>query len=261
LRYFGADLVFEWFEEYTLLDRYARGTSPVRRHLSYANVAATLALILSMSGGALAASRYLINSTKQINPVVLKALRGNTGPSGARGAKGQAGVQGIPGEPGGRGPRGERGVRGERGEPGEPSPAAEGGAVGYSAFFSGPAPVPTSLFAIGYKTLPAGHYIVSAKIQVSAQSAKAGAIAIHCVLSDEGTTLDQSYWYGSLTYAEGNQFDPYLSVISIPLDGALTTVAQSKVGIECQRSENSAEAEPVSSAQAEIDAVQTSANR
>ena len=34
-----------------------------RKHLSYANVAATLALILVMSGGALAASHYLITST------------------------------------------------------------------------------------------------------------------------------------------------------------------------------------------------------
>jgi hypothetical protein len=35
-----------------------------------------------MSGGALAAKRYLINSTKQINPKVLKALKGNVGPWG-----------------------------------------------------------------------------------------------------------------------------------------------------------------------------------
>lgn len=50
----------------------------MRRHISYANVAATLALVLSMSGGALAASHYLINSTKQINPKVLKTLTNDT---------------------------------------------------------------------------------------------------------------------------------------------------------------------------------------
>ena len=43
----------------------------MRRHLSYANVATTLALGLAMSGGALAAGHYLINSSKQINPKVL----------------------------------------------------------------------------------------------------------------------------------------------------------------------------------------------
>jgi hypothetical protein len=46
----------------------------MRRHLTYANVAATLALVFSMSGGALAAKHYLIDSTKQISPKVLKSL-------------------------------------------------------------------------------------------------------------------------------------------------------------------------------------------
>ena len=39
-----------------------------RTRLTYANVAATLALVFSMTGGALAAKHYLINSTRQINP-------------------------------------------------------------------------------------------------------------------------------------------------------------------------------------------------
>ncbi len=46
----------------------------VRRHLTYANVAATLALVFSMSAGALAASHYLITSTSQIKPNVRRAL-------------------------------------------------------------------------------------------------------------------------------------------------------------------------------------------
>src|SRR5439155_26711594 len=45
------------------------------RRLNYANVTATLALFFAMSGGALAAHHYLLNSTKQINPKVLKAFR------------------------------------------------------------------------------------------------------------------------------------------------------------------------------------------
>ena len=46
-----------------------------RKRLTYANVAATLALVFSMTGGALAAKHYLINSTRQINPKVLKKLK------------------------------------------------------------------------------------------------------------------------------------------------------------------------------------------
>lgn len=46
----------------------------LRRKLSYANVTATLALLFAMSGGALAAKHYLLNSTSQVNPRVLHSL-------------------------------------------------------------------------------------------------------------------------------------------------------------------------------------------
>jgi hypothetical protein len=47
----------------------------MRKHLSYANVVATFALLFAMSGGALAAKHYLLNSVSQINPRVLSKLR------------------------------------------------------------------------------------------------------------------------------------------------------------------------------------------
>jgi hypothetical protein len=72
----------------------------MRRRLSYANVTATLALVFAMSGGALAANHYLINSTKQINPKVLKKLKGNTGKTGAAGANGATGATGATGPTG-----------------------------------------------------------------------------------------------------------------------------------------------------------------
>jgi hypothetical protein len=78
----------------------------LRRHLSYANVVATLALVFAMSGGALAASHYLINSTKQINPKVLKKLKGNTGKTGSTGLRGQSGATGPQGAQGNQGPAG-----------------------------------------------------------------------------------------------------------------------------------------------------------
>ncbi len=83
----------------------------MRRRITYANVVATLALVLAMSGGAVAASHYLINSTKQIKPSVLKKLRGNRGLRGYDGATGAIGPQGATGPEGKRGPKGE-------GEPG-----------------------------------------------------------------------------------------------------------------------------------------------
>ena len=72
----------------------------MHKRLNYANLTATLALFFAMSGGALAAKHYLLNSTKQINPKVLKALKGKTATAGAPGATGPAGATGA--APGGR---------------------------------------------------------------------------------------------------------------------------------------------------------------
>ena len=62
--------------------------------MTYANVAATLALVFAMSGGAPAANHYLITSTNQISPKVLKELkkagaRRHDRPRGARRAAGE----------------------------------------------------------------------------------------------------------------------------------------------------------------------------
>jgi Collagen triple helix repeat (20 copies). len=107
----------------------------IRRHLSYANIAATLALLFAMSGGALAAKHYLINSTKQINPKVLKKLKGNRGKTGLTGLRGATGVTGAKGA---TGPQGSRGTDGSKGADGLsalsvlPSGQTESGIYSYS---------------------------------------------------------------------------------------------------------------------------------
>ena len=81
----------------------------MRKRLNYANVTATVALFFAMTGGAFAAKHYLINSTKQINPKVLKKLKGNRGPvgkTGKEGAPGKAGTSGQQGAQGAQGPPG-----------------------------------------------------------------------------------------------------------------------------------------------------------
>ena len=87
----------------------------LRRHMSYANVVATFALVFAMSGGALAASKYLITSSKQIKPSVLASLKGKAGANGAQGA---AGAQGAQGPAGATGPKGENGTAGANGTAG-----------------------------------------------------------------------------------------------------------------------------------------------
>jgi Collagen triple helix repeat (20 copies) len=104
----------------------------IRKRLTYGNVAMTVALVFAMSGGAFAAGKFLITSTKQIKPSVLAQLKGKAGASGASGAQGPAGPSGpqgpagaagakgetgAPGTPGAKGEKGEKGSKGEKGEP------------------------------------------------------------------------------------------------------------------------------------------------
>ena len=98
-----------------------------RMHLSPTTVIATLALVFAMTGGAYAAKKYLITSTKQISPSVFKALQGKAGPAGSAGAQGAQGPAGAKGETGPAGPagigaegkRGEQGIQGNDGKKGE----------------------------------------------------------------------------------------------------------------------------------------------
>ncbi len=54
----------------------------ITRHVSASGVLAVIALVFAMTGGAYAAKRYLITSTAQISPKVLKTLKGKPGPAG-----------------------------------------------------------------------------------------------------------------------------------------------------------------------------------
>jgi hypothetical protein len=88
----------------------------IRNRLTYANVTMTLALIFAMTGGAYAASKILITSTKQIKPSVLKQLQGKAGPVGTQGTAGPTGPQGPAGKDGVNGKDGASGTSGANGE-------------------------------------------------------------------------------------------------------------------------------------------------
>ncbi len=111
-----------------------------------------MALVFALSGGAVAATHYLINSTSQINPKVLRQLRGARGPEGVVGPagsegrpgkeglpgfEGKAGLEGKMGQEGKRGVEGKTGQEGKRGREGpegkEGPPGQEGGSGGEPA--------------------------------------------------------------------------------------------------------------------------------
>lgn len=110
----------------------------VRRHVTPAGVIAVFALVFAMTGGAYAAKRYLITSTSQISPKVLKSLKGAagkngsngvagangaTGPAGPTGPGGGTGAAGAQGSQGSAGTAGLKGEKGEKGDTGSPWPA------------------------------------------------------------------------------------------------------------------------------------------
>jgi hypothetical protein len=125
--------------------------------MTYANVVATLALFLALGGGAYAAIALPANSVgarqlkkRAVTPAKLsrssRALlkKGRRGPTGPRGATGAAGTAGIPGPTG-------------------PSDVYAAG----TAFL---ASLPASVTSLGDTTVPAGSYLLEAKVTLDASS-------------------------------------------------------------------------------------------
>jgi hypothetical protein len=108
--------------------------SRIRRRMTWANVAMTLALVFAMSGGAFAAKKYLITSTKQISPKALAQLKGAKGAAGERGPQGPQGEKGANGS---NGTNGTPGAKGETGPAGSTGPAGKDGTNASSKSFTG----------------------------------------------------------------------------------------------------------------------------
>jgi len=106
-----------------------------RSHFGSAGmVVAIVALVAALAGSAYAAKKYVVTSTKQIKPSVLKELKGKEGKAGANGANGTNGTNGAKGD---AGAPGKNGIDGSDGKSvavtpvagGEPECAGLGGAM------------------------------------------------------------------------------------------------------------------------------------
>ncbi len=93
-------------------------------------VVALVALFVALGGTAVAANHYLITSTSQIKPSVLKTLKGAQGAPGASGKAGPSGAPGASGSPGPGGPGGSTGPGGATGPAGPTGPAGVKGLTG-----------------------------------------------------------------------------------------------------------------------------------
>jgi hypothetical protein len=142
----------------------------VRPRLTYANLVATLALFIALGGGAYAATELPAHSvgTRElkngaVTPTKLsrtaKALlkRGLRGATGARGAPGATGPTGAVGAAGATGATGAAGATG-------PSDVYATG----TAYL---ASLPASQTSLGSMTVPAGSYLIQAKVTLQASTA------------------------------------------------------------------------------------------
>jgi hypothetical protein len=218
-----------------------------RRRLSYANVAATLALVTALGGGTAWAANhihYLIVSTHQIKPSVLKQLHGAKGASGTNGTNGTNGAQGPAG------------------------PAGAAGAVaGYAVteaspvtFTAGTLGSPTTVLSLN---VPAGSFLVNAKNVVTAENSvppnSTDYADVTCQLVD-GSTSDTAWWGTSFT-PETTLFGGYFGRSTLPTEIAVSSSAASTVTLNCDMlSDHTVGTISLIASYGEIQAVQTSSN-
>jgi hypothetical protein len=161
----------------------------LRRHLSYANVVASLALFLALGGAAFAATQLPRNSvgTGQLKPEAVTAgkiakktrnqLMGSTGPQGPAGKTGAKGATGA------KGPTGAKGATGAKGDTGARGPAgADGIGPAFEVFATGKA-IGNASTTIASQNLAAGAYVISANVVVETGGAEATVV---CLLNAGG---------------------------------------------------------------------------
>lgn len=145
----------------------------VRKHLTFANLIASLALFIALGGVGYAAVKIPEKSvgtaqlkngavtTPKISQAARNSLRGQAGPEGAVGPIGKAGPKGATGDTGAPGSAGATGSTGPQGEPGT--------SEGYFDRDSGTIAASQAGSDVASTTLDAGNYLVSARIQVQGQ--------------------------------------------------------------------------------------------
>ncbi len=190
-----------------------------RARVSGGWIVAAVAVFFALGGTAWAAHHYVISSTKQIKPSVLKQLHGAKGATGATGAQGPKGDQGIQGNPG------------------------NNGAV--SAYSAGPANAVglplgsnTGNFAtVVSKSLPAGHWVITGDVTVEGSTTAAPGtyttVESTCEITAGGSFEGSAQTVGTL--GENNFLVNFWSEeTAVPVQTAITLSSPATIALECQ---------------------------
>jgi hypothetical protein len=147
-----------------------------------------------------AAKHYLINSTNQISPKVLKKLTGKKGKTGNTGAPGVAGLSGAAGK---EGPGGKNGTNGERG----PSTAFN---VNLGADVLNFPAKENEVLTVATLNLPAGNFSVVGKVDANNNATTIKLVECELLL---GSTVIDPGNYG-LRMGKDGEVDRLLVVLS-----------------------------------------------
>jgi hypothetical protein len=209
-------------------------------HISYANVTATLALVLAMSGGAYAAlgpANGVVYACSQKGNGVLHLRNPNAGCGqhgrrlawNVRGVPGPPGPAGAPGRTGATGPAGPTGKTGATGKTGPTGPAGKTGATG-----PGGTSVTATALSAGNSNCPNGGSSFSS---VSGTTyACNGASAIAYANIDATATAASSHNVTAVSAGSGTgvyclklALSPSVGVASVRGDGATPGVAEVRI--------------------------------
>ena len=231
----------------------------VHARLTYANVVATLALFIALGGSSYAAvsitgrevrddsltgrdirdgsvrARDLRAGTLEAGPRGLTGPRGATGATGASGPAGADGTAGTAGPKGDTGPAGPAGPAGSSGgATGPAGPAGPTGPRGPSNGYSFVSAQETGRFLLTTRTdlgqldLPAGRYLLAAKVHSDNESG-AGPADVSCWLMNGVTELDKSEATMAANGGPNVQDEDVLTLIA-----AVELGSTGSIELECQ---------------------------
>jgi len=235
--------------------------TPLTARSGIAILAVAAALALGALGVASSADAAIINACYKRSSGVVRILRGgqrcrrhevrifwNTqGPAGRNGANGKSGASGRTGA---TGPAGKNGTSG-----------ANGAVAGYSDAQTAGLSITETAGSVLSKELPVGHYVVSAKVEVSATAKEAGGVEVECKLvlatATGETVLDGSEWAAPLV-----SFAPpeYLGSATLSFAGVVNLTAAGSVSVSCETVHAPAKEEVVTASKGKLVAVQTTSN-